>query len=258
MRRFLKRLFVLKLYYSGFNWLCGRLMTRRIYLVGYHNIDTDMSKYAKVTISPDVFEQHLEYLKYNGHTFVSLERLLSDDLGAIRKPTVIYFDDGFKSVLTNALSILKKFGAAPTVFVTTDYIGRESYLSWDDVHTLAAQGATIGAHGETHTHMTQCTPEQLQTELVEPRARIKSECGIDARALAYPNGRVNDTVEGVAQKAGYVLGISSVEGTNSISDLKNRGLRLKKIAPKPYDDLMMFKVKVYSWNLALSLTRLWS
>ena len=257
MRKLLKRLFVLKLYYSGFNWLCGRRMTRRIYLVGYHNIDT-ISRFAKVTISPRVFDQHLEYLKQNGHTFISIDRLLTADVGNIRKPTVIYFDDGFKSVLTNALPILKKFGATPTVFVTTDYIGTEGYLSWDGVRTLTSQGATIGAHGKTHKHMTQCTPQELRTELVEPRVRIKSECNIDARSLAYPNGRVNDAVADLAQKAGYMIGISSVEGTNTIGDLKERGLRLRKIAPKPYDDFLMFKVKVYSWNLALALTRLWS
>jgi peptidoglycan/xylan/chitin deacetylase (PgdA/CDA1 family) len=229
-----------------------------VYLVGYHNIDANTAEHTKVTITPEVLEQHLKYLQRNGHTFVSMEHLLSSNRGTIRKPTVIYFDDGFKSVLTNALPILKRFEAAPTIFVTTDYINSSDYLSWDDVRTLIAQGAAIGAHGKTHKHMTQCGSQELQKELVEPRVRIKSECGIDARALAYPNGRVNDVVVEVAKKAGYVFGISSVEGTNSISDLKYRGLRLKKIAPKPYDDMLMFEAKVYSWNAILSFGRLWS
>jgi|GEM_PF-3617875 peptidoglycan/xylan/chitin deacetylase (PgdA/CDA1 family) len=279
MRKALKRALVLALFYSGMNWVCETLMRDRAYLVGYHNIGDrqnptafDADKYPKVTINADVFEKHLAYLQRHGHTFVSLQSILDGDVANVSKPTLIYFDDGFKSVEAYAAPILKRFNAPATVFITSGVADRlpdiqagvgtgaieKAYLSWDDMRRMAASRVfSFGAHGRTHAKMTACTPEELAKELSEPRERIFQELGARPETLAYPHGRVNSTVEAAVKAAGYRLAISSIEGSNTFTDLKRRPLCLKKIAPKPYDDLLMFKIKLYSWNLVLGFSRGW-
>ncbi len=59
----------------------------------------------------------------------------------------ITFDDGFRDNLTVALPLLEKYNLPATVFVTADFIGKENYLSTEELQTLASHPLiTIGSH----------------------------------------------------------------------------------------------------------------
>jgi peptidoglycan/xylan/chitin deacetylase (PgdA/CDA1 family) len=262
LKKYLARI----LLWTGINAIAGGCMHKQIFLIGYHNIRGARmpNRFPKVTIDAAVLEKHLAYLKRNGHTFVSTD-YLRDPKNDVHKPTIVYFDDGFRSVLSEAEPLLRKYGAQPVVFVTTGipdaspdvHAGEgwtsaaelmQEYLSWDELRELQARGAVIGAHGRTHRRLTQCSPKELERELLEPRERIAKELGREPDIIAYPHGRVNGNVADAVARAGYRFGISSLEGTNTRAFLVRKPYLLRKIAPKPYDDLAMFKAKVYSWN----------
>jgi len=135
MRKIIKRLAFIFAYYSGFNWLRGKFLKKKVFCVGYHSISAEANKsQLRTNIYPDIsipagdFNKQILFLKKNGHSFIHFSDLNNSDTQKLEKPTIIYFDDGFKDVLLNALPILEKYGVPATVFATTGLIGRTSFV----------------------------------------------------------------------------------------------------------------------------------
>jgi|APSaa5957512493_1039668.scaffolds.fasta_scaffold00145_22 peptidoglycan/xylan/chitin deacetylase (PgdA/CDA1 family) len=128
------------LHYLGLNALARLFLKHKIYALSYHSVSSPETNdefnadlYKNLSIKKDRFESHIKFLKNKGHTFVNLNDISSSDLKNINKPTIIYFDDGFKDNIKNALPILKKYGVKATVFITTNIADGNSTL-WTIKH----------------------------------------------------------------------------------------------------------------------------
>jgi peptidoglycan/xylan/chitin deacetylase (PgdA/CDA1 family) len=274
-----KKRFLMKcLYYSGFNWVASIYMRHSVFIIGYHSIgalDRGLHEdlYPHITVAVETFARQIEYLSAHGHTFVPMSRLLEPEIRTLSKPTVVYFDDAFKNVLVNALPILKRYRIPANVFVTSGIIDgiptalpdfssmgqvtpemiRQIYLSWDEIRSMRREGIEFGAHGLTHAKLNRCSSESLQEELVVPRDRIKQESGSSPDTLAYPHGRFSQVVINAAKAAGYKLAVTTLEGRNTHQSIKQKPFELRKIAPRPPDTFLEFKVKVYGWTAVSGL-----
>jgi len=139
MRQIIKKIIVLGIYYSGLNWIVGKFLCKKVFCVGYHSVWDEKNQaqfsqnlYWNISVSSKDFEDQILFLKKNGHSFIQFSDLKSPKIKETRrldKPTVIFFDDGFKDVLVNALPILKKYEIPATIFITTGLIDR-SYFLW--------------------------------------------------------------------------------------------------------------------------------
>lgn len=78
-----------------------------------------------------------------GHTFISFKDIPSLKSRGTKKPTIVYFDDGFKDVMEDAVPVLKKYGIPATFFVVTGILDR-SHLLWTILYRehLTGQGLT--------------------------------------------------------------------------------------------------------------------
>lgn len=135
MRRLIKKLIFAVFYYSGFNWIRGRFLGSRVFCIGYHSIFSDNNKkefsqnlYPDISISSSEFEEQLLFLKSRGHSFIHISDLKKLEIQKFYKPTIIFFDDGFKDVLVNALPILRKYNIPATIFISTGLIDRTSFV----------------------------------------------------------------------------------------------------------------------------------
>jgi len=133
--KLIKKILILGLHYSGLNYFCSLFLTRRLYLLGYHSISrSDNARelqqylYPNLSTPAEIFKEQLLYLKKRGHTFISFADLPNLDFKKIKKPTIVFFDDGFKDNLLNAQPILKELGMPATVFATVGLIGRTDFL----------------------------------------------------------------------------------------------------------------------------------
>lgn len=117
-------------------------------------------------VSPEQFAQQMAWLKEKGYHFVSLDDVLADAAG--RKPLVdhavlLSFDDGYRSVYTNAFPILKAYHAPAVVALvgswlenttgTVDFDGRAiprvDLMSWNELRDMQRSGLVEIAN---HTH----------------------------------------------------------------------------------------------------------
>jgi peptidoglycan/xylan/chitin deacetylase (PgdA/CDA1 family) len=82
------------------------------------------------------------------------------------------------------------------------------FMNWDEVRQLADFGVEIGSHTVNHPILTRCDPGELNSELRESKREIELQTGKPCRAIAYPNGGLEDFNAEVMKKteeAGYEL-----------------------------------------------------
>ncbi len=106
------------------------MLEHHLFVIGYHSISpADRSPwhhtYAPLSIDRDRFEAQIDLLLRRGHSFIAASAVTS---ALPPKPTVIFFDDGFRDILTTAAPILEARALPATVFPTTGLIDRTHLL----------------------------------------------------------------------------------------------------------------------------------
>ena len=175
----------------------------------YHSVGSFVygDKLGLHTISEKLFRQHLDVLS-RMRTVPLLPLLVPE----VELSVAITFDDGYADNLHIAAPRLAERGIPFTVFVTSDFIRRHErgFLSSDELKQLAQQpGASIGAHGCSHCHLTRCSDSQLRAELRDSRHYLEDLIGRSVTTLAYPHGFSDRRVRDAALSAGYQLGVCS-------------------------------------------------
>ena len=194
-------------------------------IITYHGLD-DLA--SPLFVSPAVFESHLSALAQSGRVTIPLAVVLDKLRHGEPLPdnaVVITFDDGYESVCLEAWPRLCDHGFTATVFLITDYCGRDNrwpdqpawvptrpLLTWDQVETMSAKGCEFGAHTRTHPSLV-CLPlTQAEDEITASQQAVHEHTGEPVRAFAYPYGAVNAEVHGIARRhfdgaAGTRLGL---------------------------------------------------
>lgn len=142
----------------------------------YHHVDK--STPAITSISPAMFERHLEIIEEEGFEVIQLDELtdqaLAGESSVESRKVAITFDDAYISIYTTAFPMLKARGWPFTIFVATDYVSDTNpyYLSWPQLQDMAENGASIQNHTLSHTHLLR----QQEGESIEDwRARVRHE-----------------------------------------------------------------------------------
>jgi len=166
---------------------------------------------ADADISPARFERQLQWLS-RWRRVVPLE----ETLATTRRSVAITFDDGYRDNLTLALPLLEKFQLPLTLFVVAGFVGRDGYLSREDLREISAHPlVTIGAHGLWHRHFNRLTASEARFELIESRRMLSELTGKTVDLLAWPYGECNRELEQLSEECGYRASWSVWKGTNS-------------------------------------------
>jgi peptidoglycan/xylan/chitin deacetylase (PgdA/CDA1 family) len=180
----------------------------------YHSISAPGEPLpADIDISPERFERQLRWLD-SWHRVARLSETLtapeSDGL------TAITFDDGFRDNLTVALPLLEKYQLPITLFVTAGFVGREGFLSPEELREISEHPlVTIGAHGLWHRHFTRLGIEEARFELTESRRLLSRITETRVDLMAWPFGECNERLEQLSEECGYRASWSVWKGANT-------------------------------------------
>ena len=168
----------------------------------YHSISEEpLGDYESVCLRPADFEAQLAWMREAGKTFV-----FADEYALFRPNTVaLTFDDGYEDNYTTVLPLLEKYDACATVFLITDFIDREGYLSRLQIEWMAKSGRVkFASHTATHQKLTELPADELDRELIRSQARLGAlPPGSWMPVLSYPNGAENGAVRSAANRAHY-------------------------------------------------------
>ena len=176
-------------------------------ILTYHSIDDSGSV---ISTAPQTFRRQMQILSASSCKVVSLDEVAA----AIRerralppRAVALTFDDGYRNVYTEAFPTLAQYGFTATVFLITEYCGRDNawpgqgpgieraaLLAWPEIAEMSRAGIEFGSHTATHPDLTRISPERAGQELKQSKAMIEDRLGRPVTAFAYPYGKHNAAV----------------------------------------------------------------
>ncbi len=181
----------------------------------YHVIEDYSGTYEELYVPPLIFRQQLAYLKENGYHTVTCAEVLqhwSEAMPLPDKPIVLSFDDGYRSMYTEALPLLKEYGFRGTFFLHLANINTEKGLTEEMIQEMITAGMEIGSHTVSHPDLTKLTASKLKQELEESKRVLSEITGTSVHTLAYPSGRFNKRVMSAARETGYLAAVTTQYG----------------------------------------------
>ena len=176
------------------------------------------ARYPSTNISKADFEAHLGFLVKNGFQVLSLSDAIAY-LNSDRPPqktVVITIDDGYKSFFTNGLPLLKKYGLPATLFINTETVGGNDYMSWSDLQDANGKNIEIGNHTHSHASFLSLPAtdryEIFGEELTLSQQLIEKQLHLRPRVFSYPYGEFDVKMENIVRQAGFNVAVAQNSG----------------------------------------------
>lgn len=179
-------------------------------------------------IKADVFESQVEAIS----DYCQLANLPKDSVR-------FTFDDGGKSFHSVIAPILEKYGYKGLFFISTKYIGTETFLNKDEIRELHARGHIIGSHAHTHIHFYALSDVEVEDEWKQSVEILTNIIDEPIRYASIPNGDKSKRVLEYARKYG-IEKIYTSEPTTKVSDFKGMEVigRYVLLAENPNEDAL--------------------
>ncbi|MCF0129053.1 MAG: polysaccharide deacetylase family protein, partial [Pseudobutyrivibrio sp.] len=117
-----------------------------------------------------------------------------------RPGILVTFDDGFDNNFEVAAPVLDRFGVTGYFFVSSDLVGSEGYMTWEQLADLKNRGHVIGCHTATHHRMEKDDTEAiLNHEITEAKAIISEHLG-DCDIFCWCGGEEEHYTKAAAKK----------------------------------------------------------
>ncbi len=181
----------------------------------YHHVSDETP--ASTSVSPALFEAHLEYLETHDYQVVPLSRIIAalrSERPLPERSVAITFDDAYLSVYTAAAPVLQERGWPFTVFATTDYLdgNYSGYLTWDQLRELERGGAEIGNHSRSHSHYMHRRAGESEAawrarvlkDMRWAQTRLAAELQMPLDAFAYPYGEFDHATAQLVAASGLI------------------------------------------------------
>lgn len=177
----------------------------------YHAVD-DCD--AVISTSPRRFTQQMTLLAERGIRGITLREAfthLSENDCFPDHSVVLSFDDGYLSILEQALPIMVVHGFTGTVFVTSGFAGMRAsqvaqehsdftrdMLGWPQAKQLLQAGWEFGSHTVSHPNLCSLDDQELGRELSDSKAELEQKLKTSVESFAYPYGHVDQRVRDAA------------------------------------------------------------
>lgn len=176
------------------------------------------SRFPSTNVSVKDFENHLRYLAENNFQVLSLTEALdyleSDE--PLRKTVVLTIDDGYKSFYENALPLLKKYKMPATLFINTETVGSNDYMSWSQLKEAMTANVEIGNHTHTHSYFLNENEKTryatFEKEIVTSQTIIADHLNVTPAIFAYPYGEFDEGMRAVVKKLHFRCAVAQYSG----------------------------------------------
>jgi len=154
----------------------------------YHRFNEN--KYPSTNIKMDVFRNQIDIIKNLNYDFYDPKFLIEEfDEPKSKKKILITIDDGFKSFYDEAWPYLKKNKIPFILFVSTEPVGKNGYMNWDEINEIEnSEYGYIGHHSHTHEYLIDMNEEEFINDIETSTKIFKDKLGYSPLIFSYPFG----------------------------------------------------------------------
>jgi len=161
---------------------------RGILSLMYHRFNED--KYPSTNIQMNIFKQQVEIIKKLKYNFYNPKNLQKNfDTPKTEKKILITIDDAFSSFYEVAWPYLKKEKIPFILFVSTKTVGKNGYMTWDQIKELEKETITfIGNHSHSHDYLVDLKNNDFMLDIDTSSLIFKEKLGYNPIFFSYPFG----------------------------------------------------------------------
>jgi peptidoglycan/xylan/chitin deacetylase (PgdA/CDA1 family) len=176
-----------------------------------------------LTVLPENFRSHLEYLTETGYQTITLFDLymhLTQGRQIPDKPVILTFDDGYLDAYTVVFPLLQQYDSVGTFFLLTAALDYENpnYITWAMAEEMAAAGMEIQAHGRDHIDLRGLPHDMLVHQIAGARQTLEEHIGQPVQFFCYPSGQFDSDVINVVYSSGYLGAVTTLHGRSHTAD----------------------------------------
>ena len=161
----------------------------------YHRFNED--KYPSTNIQMDIFKEQIEIIKKYKYNFYDPKNLKRNFyITKIEKKILITIDDAFSSFYEVAWPYLKKEKIPFILFVSTETVGKNGYMTWDQIKELEKETtAYIGNHSHSHNYLVDLNNDNFISDIDTSSSIFKEKLGYNPIFFSYPFGEYSSFIK---------------------------------------------------------------
>ena len=202
--------------------------------------------------SPEVFKQHLAYLKENNYQVLPLKTVITKLQAKESLPyncVSLSADDGFLSIYKEAFPLLVEYQFPMSIFVSTNPIDKnyDSMMSWEQLREMSPL-VDVFNHSVNHLHLVKQKPHILEKEVLYAQERISNELGVKDKYFAYPYGEYDDKTYSFLEANNYI----AFGQQSGVASQNSDFLNIPRFSMSgPYAKMKSFILKVQTIDMPL-------
>ena len=204
----------------------------------YHRFNEN--KYPSTNIQMDIFIKQIKIIKDSKYNFYNPKDLEKNFyISKKEKKILITIDDAFSSFYQIAWPYLKKEKIPFILFVSTEAIGKNGYMTWTQIKELEKENIVyIGNHSHTHEYLVDLKNDDFIKDInIASKIFIKN-IGYNPIFFSYPFGEYSNLIkEHIAKNFKFSFGQHS-----GVIDVNKDKYELPRFPiNEKYGDLKRFK-----------------
>ena len=173
----------------------------------YHRFNEN--KYPSTNIQMDAFKNHIYIIKKNNLSFINPKDFDNKFYQVKNKKKVLLtIDDAFSSFYKNAWPYLKKEKIPFILFVSTEAVGKNGYMSWNEIKEIETEDfAFIGNHSHSHEYLINYEFEKFSKDINKSVNIFQKRLGYNPIFFSYPFGEYSlEQKNLISKKFKYAFG----------------------------------------------------
>jgi len=173
----------------------------------YHRFNEN--KYPSTNIQMDIFKKQIEIIKDKKYVFENPKNFdLKFKNPKNDKKILITIDDAFSSFYKNAWPYLKANKIPFILFVSTDSIGKNGYMTWQQLKEIEKENfAFLGNHSHSHDYLVDLNFNDFKKDINKSIKIFKNEVGYNPIFFSYPFGEYSlEQMNFIKKKFKYAFG----------------------------------------------------
>ena len=173
----------------------------------YHRFDEN--KYPSTNIQMEVFVKQIEMIKNSNYEFYDIQKFIDNfNEPKNKKKILITIDDAFSSFYEIAWPFLKENKIPFILFVSTEPVGNNGYMTWDQIREVEKESfAYIGHHSHTHDYLIEKSDEEFINDIKIASKFFLKELGYIPNLFSYPFGEYSKFMKDyVAENFSFAFG----------------------------------------------------
>ena len=169
-----------------------------------------------LSVSAQSFATQLDQIIDSGYQTATFKDIANNNIA--EKPIILTFDDGYSDFYSSAYPELKKRAMKAVVYIIVSNIGKDGYLSKEQIIELSREGIEIGSHTLSHIDLSKAEDDRSLVQIRDSKLSLEQIISTSVLSFCYPSGKLNAQTPIMIKNNNYKFAVTTKSGIAEFSN----------------------------------------